>query len=404
MIISLRSLSYEELKSKLSKDDKIVLWTCNTCIKFCGIGGFDKLVTLEKLLKSDRYNVIGKELVSIACMYSLAEQHKNDPKKRDMFNEATTIITLTCEDGYINTCNVFKDKKVIGIAKTLGIGNFSMDRGPILTHPFESTGLEQTNEGYTFPEVASKLNLYPTFFDAEATAKENEEEFVEVTINNKKYKAKEGETLLKFCEDNGIFIPHLCYEEDLTSEGACRLCLVKVKGERGLVPSCCTKITKGMEVITEDDELNHYRKVILELLLSRGEHNCLYCSKGNPCIVGSCELQDLVRKFGIESTPYEIEEPKKVDKSSPMLKYDPNKCILCGRCIRACEEIAAQNNLGFINRGSKTVVAAGANKEFDQSACVTCLACVFACPTGAITEKITHYSGDNWEETEIRQS
>ncbi|MBV1820149.1 hypothetical protein ACIR03_09125 [Clostridium cochlearium] len=153
MIISLRSLSYEELKSKLSKDDKIVLWTCNTCIKFCGIGGFDKLVTLEKLLKSDGYNVIGKELVSIACMYSLAEQHKNDPKKREMFNEATTIITLTCEDGYINTCNVFKDKKVIGIAKTLGIGNFSMDRGPILTHPFESTGLEQTNEGYTFPEV-----------------------------------------------------------------------------------------------------------------------------------------------------------------------------------------------------------------------------------------------------------
>lgn len=404
MIISLRSLSYDELKSKLTKEDKIVLWSCNTCIKFCGIGGYDKLVALENILKADGYNVIGKELISIGCMYSLAEQHKNDPAKAEMFDEATAIITLTCEDGYINAANVFKDKKVIGISKTLGIGNFSMDRGPILTHPFESTGLERSSQGYSFPEIATKLSLYPTFFDAEAKIEENTDELVNVTINNKQYKAKEGETLLKFCEDNGIPIPHLCYEEDLSSAGACRLCLVKVKGARGLVPSCCAKITAGMEVVTEDDELNHCRKVILELLLSRGEHNCLYCSKGNPCIAGSCELQGLIRKFGIEETPFEIEKPKKVDKSSPMLKYDPNKCILCGRCVRACEEIAGQNNLGFINRGSATVVAAGTNKLFNQSACVTCLACVFACPTGAITEKITHYKGEDWEETEVRQS
>lgn len=404
MIISLRCLSYDELKSKLSKEDKIILWSCNTCIKFCGIGGFDNLEILEKLLKSDGYNIIGKELISIGCMYSLAEQHKNDPKKEDLFKAATTIITLTCEDGYINASNIFKDKKVIGISKTLGIGNFSMDRGPILTHPFESTGLEPNNQGYDFQELSSKLNLYPTFFNAEASVKEKEDELVTVTINNKQYKAKEGEILLKFCEENGISIPHLCYEKDLTSAGACRLCVVKVKGARGLVPSCCTKINDGMEVITEDDQLNHYRKVILELLLSRGEHNCLYCSKGNPCIAGSCELQAFIRKFGIEKSPFDIEKPKKVDKSSPMLKYDPNKCILCGRCVRACEEIAAQNNLGFINRGSQTVVAAGTNKEFNQSACVTCLACVFACPTGALTEKIIHYSGDNWEETEVRQS
>lgn len=404
MIISLRSLSYEELKNKLTKEDKIVLWSCNTCIKFCGIGGFEKLETLEKLLKSDGYDVIGKDLVSIACMYSLAEQHKNDPKKQDLFNEATAIVTLTCEDGYLNVSNIFKDKKVIGISKTLGIGNFTMDRGPVLTHPFESTGLEQNDQGYSFPELASQLNLYPTFFDTEAVAKVNEDELVTVKINNKQYKAKEGELLLKFCEANGISIPHLCYEEDLTSEGACRLCLVRVKGVRELVPSCCVKITEGMDVITEDDELNHCRKVILELLLSRGEHNCLYCAKGNPCIAGSCELQGLIRKFGIEESRFDIEEPKKVDQSSPMLEYDPNKCILCGRCVRACEEIAGQNNLGFINRGSQTVVAAGTNKEFDQSACVTCLACVFACPTGAITEKITHYSGENWDETKIRQS
>ena len=87
-----------------------------------------------------------------------------------------------------------------------------------------------------------------------------------------------------------------------------------------------------------------------------------------------------------------------------MKKFYPNKCVLCGRCVRACEEIAAQNNLGFINRGSKTVVAASTNKSMDQSDCLTCLACVFACPTGAITEKIIHYSDDDFKETKVRQS
>ncbi|MFU0799355.1 MAG: 2Fe-2S iron-sulfur cluster-binding protein [Xylanivirga thermophila] len=405
MIISLRDLSYEELKGKLSKDDKVLLWSCNTCIKFCGVGGYDNMVLLEDMLTADGYEVVGKELVSIACMYSLAEQHRDDPNKKELFDEATAIIVLACEDGYEVAEAAFSDKKVIKIVKTVGVGNFTMDRGPVLTAPFETTGLEQTDNGYSFPEVAEKLNLYPTFFGRNEAAKNSDDGFISVTINGTQYKVRKDVNIMQACEENGIKIPHLCNEPDLTPDANCRLCLVKVKGERELVPACATPVKENMEIVTEDDELNHNRRILLELQMAAHEHNCLTCHKGNPCIAGSCELQELIRDFDIEESRYEQNKEKlPVDKTSPVLVYDPNKCILCGRCVRACREIACQNNLGFVNRGDKTFVAAGANKTFDQSPCVTCLACVFACPTGAITEKISHFDGDNWDEELIFQS
>lgn len=405
MIISLRDISYEELKNKLDKDDKIVLWSCNTCIKFCGIGGYDNMVLLEKMLRADGYNIIGKELISIACMYSLAEQHKKSIDKKNMFQEATAIICLTCEDGYETAESVFDDKKVIKVVKTIGVGNFTMDRGPVLTAPFEWTGLDKNNQGYSFPEVAEKLHLYPTFFDREEAAEDNTDANISLTINNRKCTARIGMTIMQACEANGIKVPHLCYEADLTPDANCRLCLCKVKGEKELVPSCATPVRENMEIITQDDELEHARKILLELALASHEHNCLTCSKGNPCIAGNCELQSLVRDYDIKETRFQQNKEKlPVDTSSPVLVYDPNKCVSCGRCVRACKEVACQNNLSFVNRGSKTCVAAGANKLFNQSACVTCLACVFACPTGAITEKISHFEGDDWLETNVYQS
>lgn len=218
-------------------------------------------------------------------------------------------------------------------------------------------------------------------------------------------KQKKGTTIMQACEQNGIKIPHLCTEPDLTPDANCRLCLVKVEGERELVAACATPVKDNMKIVTDDDELTHNRRILLELAMASHEHNCLTCHKGNPCIAGSCELQGLIRDFGIEQSRFEQNKEKlPVDNTSPVLSYDPNKCVLCGRCVRACREIACQNNLGFVNRGSKTFVAAGANKAFDQSACVTCLACVFACPTGAITEKIAHYQGEEWEEELIFQS
>lgn len=401
MIISLRSISYDDLKKQLSKDDKIVIISCNTCVVSCGVGGKQNMSTLEGMLNADGYNVIGKDLISIGCTLNLVEKHRQDIKKKEMYDAATTIIPLICENGLKGVEYVFSDKKVISITKTLGTGNFTMDNGVVLTHPFESTGLERNSEGYELSEVAEKLGLYEDFFDEDEAAYQ-EKEYVTLTINGEEITAEKDQNLLNVCEENGIEVPHLCYDEELSEAGVCRLCLVKIKGRRDLTPSCCTHVEEGMEIITEDEELIHNRRIILELVMASHNHNCLTCSKGIPNLMSSCELQKMIRKYGIENSRYdENNEVAKVDNSSPVIAYDPNKCILCGRCVRACEEIAGQCNIGFINRGSNTVVAAGLDIEMNQSDCAACMACVNVCPTGALTEKIIHFTGKDWESNKV---
>lgn len=401
MIISLRSISYEDLKKQITKEDKIVIISCNTCVVACGIGGTQPMVTLKNMLKADGYNVLGKDLISVGCTLNLVERHSQDIKKKDMYDSATIIIPLICEDGLEGIEYVFKDKKVIPIAKTLGIGNFTMDRGVVLTHPFESTGLNKNSEGYELSEVAETLDLYENFFD-EDDASPQEKNYITLTINNQEITTEKGENLLSVCEENGIEVPHLCYDEELSEAGVCRLCLVKIKGKKDLVPSCCTHVENGMVVTTENEEINKCRRIILELIMASHEHNCLTCSKGIPDIMSSCELQKLIRKYGIEKSRYDVnEEIMPIDNSSPVISYDPNKCILCGRCVRACEEVAGQCNIGFINRGSDTVVAAGLNTDMNQSDCAACMACVNVCPTGALSERIIHFTGSDWKPTKV---
>ncbi|MGI6588565.1 MAG: 2Fe-2S iron-sulfur cluster-binding protein [Peptococcia bacterium] len=401
MIISLRALSYADLKKQIAADDKVVIISCNTCVKACGVGGRQNMSTLEKMLKADGYTVLGKDLISIGCTLNLVERHRQDPKKKEMYEAATVIIPLICEDGLKAVQAVFRDKKVIPIAKTLGTGNFTMERGVVLTHPFESTGLAKNLEGYDLSEVAETLNLYEYFFDEDEAAAQ-EEEYVTVTINGEQVTALKGQNLLELCLENDINVPHLCYDPELSEAGACRLCLVKIKGRRDLTPSCCTHVEEGMEIITEDEELYNCRRVILELAMSSKHHNCLTCSKGVPTQIGSCDFQSLIRSFGIEKSRYEEnKEEVPVDNSSPVIAYDPNKCVLCGRCVRACEEIAGQGNLGFINRGPETVVAAGLNVKMKQSDCAACMACVNVCPTGALTEKVLHFRGKDWKPTKV---
>jgi NADP-reducing hydrogenase subunit HndD len=396
MIISLRSLSYEDLKKQLTLDDKIVIISCNTCVKACGIGGTPKLKKLYGMLESDGYCVLGTDLVSIGCTVNLIEKHRNDIKKKAMYDSATVILPLICQDGLEAVKYVFMDKKVISMTKTIGIGNFTGDRGAVLTHPFASTGLAPNTNGYALPEVAEKLNLFSGFFN-EKEPDNTQKAHVTLTINGQKITAFKGQNLLSVCEENKIALQHLCYHDDLSEYGACRLCLVKIKGRKDFAAACCTQSEEGMEVITEDEELNTCRQIILELLMASGHHDCLTCSKGVPTPMASCELQKLIRQNGIMQNRYEEStQTKPEDDSSPVIYYDPNKCILCGRCVRACEEISGLSNLGFVNRGDKTVVAAGLNKEINQSACAACMACVNVCPTGALNEKVVYFSGTDW--------
>jgi formate dehydrogenase alpha subunit len=216
---------------------------------------------------------------------------------------------------------------------------------------------------------------------------------VNILINGQSREVKEGANLLDACEGLGFKIPHLCYKEGLSSVGACRLCLVKVKGMRGLVPACCTVVADGMEVITEDDELNKLRRLQLEMILSEKEHNCLTCESN-----GKCELQDLIYQFGVDTVRFSInKEVEPAEESSEVIRRDPNRCILCGRCVRACAEIAGQNIFEFTNRGPKLAIGAGLAEPLAQTECVSCGACLQACPTGALTGKAARFQGRNWE-------
>lgn len=290
MIISLRALSYADLQKQLLPEDKIVIISCDTCIKACGIGGFKMMNKLEGMLKADGYNVLGKDLISIGCTVNLIEKHRNDSKKKEMFDTATVIISLVCEDSFEGVQYVFNDKKVISIAKTVGIGNFTMDRGAVLTQPFESIELDSNPDGYTLSEVAQKLNLFSSFFD-EKDKEESIKEYIKLTINGQMITAVKDQNLLAVCKENGINLPHLCFHEDLSEFGACRLCLVKIKGVKEFAAACCTHVQGGMEIITEDEELKDCRRIVLELIMASGQHNCLTCSKGVPTPMASCELQ-----------------------------------------------------------------------------------------------------------------
>jgi len=218
-------------------------------------------------------------------------------------------------------------------------------------------------------------------------------EMINLTIDGKPIKTEKGSTILETALNNGIEIPHLCYKKGLSPVGACRVCLVKIKGRPGMVTSCTTEVAEGMEVVAFDNEINEARKLIVELILSEHEHNCLTCESN-----GQCELQDLAYQLGIDKIRFPIEKSvEPVEDSSEVILRDANKCILCGRCVRACAELTVQNILKFANRGSNTHIIAGLDQPLAKTDCVSCGACVQACPTGALTEKLSRFQGRSWE-------
>ncbi|MBN1863069.1 MAG: molybdopterin-dependent oxidoreductase [Dehalococcoidales bacterium] len=220
---------------------------------------------------------------------------------------------------------------------------------------------------------------------------------ISLTINNRKVKGKAGDTVLEVCKANGIDVPTLCHLDGLSDIGACRLCVVEVEKERRPVPSCTYPIREGMVVRTDSEKLEIYRRQILELIFTEHNHFCMFCEAS-----GDCELQNLAYRYQMDNVRYPYTFPAlSVDAISNYLVIDHNRCILCGRCVRACSEVAASNTLSFSQRGWKTLVTADLEQPLGESSCRLCGACVQSCPTGAIFSKLSLYKGKREDCQEI---
>ena len=206
---------------------------------------------------------------------------------------------------------------------------------------------------------------------------------IKIEVNNQIIEAKEGETILSALIRENLSVPTLCHMKGLLPSGACRICVVEDEQSGRLIPSCSFPVADGMKLKTHSRRVIESRKMIIELLLSDHPDDCLYCVRS-----GNCELQHLsieynVRERRISGKKSDLHK----DLSSMSIERDPAKCILCGRCVRMCEEVIGVSAIDFINRGSKTVIGTTFNDGLNTSSCVNCGQCILVCPTGALNER-----------------
>uniref|UniRef100_A0A7V2ZLQ9 2Fe-2S iron-sulfur cluster binding domain-containing protein n=1 Tax=Ignavibacterium album TaxID=591197 RepID=A0A7V2ZLQ9_9BACT len=206
---------------------------------------------------------------------------------------------------------------------------------------------------------------------------------VQLTINGIKVNAEKGMTILDAAKSVGISIPTLCHMKNLFPTGACRICSVEVEGFKGLTPACAYPVSEGMVVETDSPRVRRARKTIVELLIENHPQDCLICVRNK-----NCELQDLSERYGVREHRY-VGETKShaIDISSASMERDPAKCILCGRCVRACHEVQKIGAIDFTKRGFASIVTTPYNKGLNVSDCILCGQCILVCPTAALREK-----------------
>ncbi len=210
----------------------------------------------------------------------------------------------------------------------------------------------------------------------------SQEKKVRLVIDGIETEAERGTTVMQAADALGIHIPRLCYHPQLSIIGACRVCIVEVEGQRNPVASCAFPVAEGMVVRTSSPLLRRLRRDIVELLLDNHPKDCQTCERD-----GNCELQDLAYSLGVRERLFEGKRKSyPIDATSPAVIRNPEKCILCGRCIRVCEEVQGVSNLGQQRRGFHTVAAPAHNDDMQKSVCIQCGQCINVCPTAAFTE------------------
>jgi bidirectional [NiFe] hydrogenase diaphorase subunit len=207
---------------------------------------------------------------------------------------------------------------------------------------------------------------------------------VTLKIDGKDVSGRSDESVLDIARENGVHIPTLCALEGVSVAGACRMCLVEIKGMNKLLPACATTVWEGMEVVTASERLSKYRRMTVEMMFVEGNHVCAVCVSN-----GHCELQDQAVEQGIDhiSLPY-MYPKREVDASHDLFGLDANRCILCTRCVRVCDEVEGAHVWDVMSRGIESkVITDFATPWGESEACTSCGKCVQSCPTGALFTK-----------------
>lgn len=220
-----------------------------------------------------------------------------------------------------------------------------------------------------------------------------------LTLNGRTVAFEPGQTILEVARGAGVYIPTLCWMKDTLPTGSCRVCVVEVEGARTLLPACATQAAANQVIQTESPRVAAARRMVLELALASGNHNCLICEAN-----GECELQALAYRYQVPYPAFATppDHPYYFEDNNSMIVRDFSKCIMCGRCVRGCTERQVNDAIAIGYRGSHNKIVAKADKTYIESDCVFCGECVQSCPVGALLDKNALGQGRAWERTKVR--